>query len=395
MRTARAVEVVAESLREREDVLVDRMLSANAEAIGTDLDPDLEDAIAASARANLRAAVTALTGTQQPPESAPPGALDEARAAVRAHLELEALLRTYHIGLRVALDEALLLAAERVHPAEARVEALRVVTRYGFAHLDAVTASVTAEYRRVEALRAADRDERRLASVRAVLDGSAPEAAGLTLDLSEWHTAAVLSGREAARAAALLDGDGEAVITVAIEPKLIWVWRPTARREGSPDLVAQLRSAASLEVAVGIGTARQGVEGFRTSHREAVDALRLGRRLGARVTTFRQVALEAALASDRDAARAFIHGELGPLRRRADGDRLTITLAAYFAAQLNATAAAAALGISDRTVTNRLRTVEAALGESLAARRVELEVALRLERLVVDPAQGAPENRRL
>jgi DNA-binding PucR family transcriptional regulator len=65
------------------------------------------------------------------------------------------------------------------------------------------------------------------------------------------------------------------------------------------------------------------------------------------------------------------------------GEALLTTLEAYFAAAGNAVSAAAALGVHDRTVANRLRAVEDLLGPgAVTARRAELETALRLQRLL-------------
>ena len=76
--------------------------------------------------------------------------------------------------------------------------------------------------------------------------------------------------------------------------------------------------------------------------------------------------------------------ELGPL---ADDDErselLRDTLAAYFATGQNAASAAAALGVHDRTVLYRLRTIEERLGRSILERREELGVALRLAPFVL------------
>ena len=48
----------------------------------------------------------------------------------------------------------------------------------------------------------------------------------------------------------------------------------------------------------------------------------------------------------------------------------------------NAAAAAAALGVHEQTVAQRLRTVEERTGRPVAARRAELETALRLRDLL-------------
>lgn len=77
-------------------------------------------------------------------------------------------------------------------------------------------------------------------------------------------------------------------------------------------------------------------------------------------------------------------GEHRPLA--ADDARsrlLRETLRAYFDAGQNAAAAAAALGVHERTVTYRLRSIEERLGRPLRTRRDELGVALRLAPVVL------------
>jgi DNA-binding PucR family transcriptional regulator len=79
--------------------------------------------------------------------------------------------------------------------------------------------------------------------------------------------------------------------------------------------------------------------------------------------------------------------ELGPLvAADARTAELRRTVRAYFGVGQNASAAAALLGVHDRTVANRLATVEERLGRPLTRRRDELAVALRIHELLVPQA---------
>jgi len=124
------------------------------------------------------------------------------------------------------------------------------------------------------------------------------------------------------------------------------------------------------------------VAGFRAANRKARLALRLGSCHGNTVTTFADVALEALAVGGEDLAREFVQAEMGDL---AQADRRVAavrdTVSAYFASR-GAAAAARQLGVSERTVTYRLRHAEELLGRSLNQRRAELETALRLHRLL-------------
>lgn len=93
------------------------------------------------------------------------------------------------------------------------------------------------------------------------------------------------------------------------------------------------------------------------------------------------------LLADERAARAFVAAELGPLGDGRDGTKLRETLVAYFACGFNASAAAAALGVNDRTVAYRLGGIEERLADR-SARVAELQAAIRLERVL-----GAPPPR--
>lgn len=73
---------------------------------------------------------------------------------------------------------------------------------------------------------------------------------------------------------------------------------------------------------------------------------------------------------------------LMPLSRHRDGGSvLRETLRAYFGAARNVSSAAAVLGVSRQTVTNRLSTVERWLGSPLHTCATEIDTALRLEDL--------------
>jgi DNA-binding PucR family transcriptional regulator len=71
---------------------------------------------------------------------------------------------------------------------------------------------------------------------------------------------------------------------------------------------------------------------------------------------------------------------LEPLAGERDGGEvLRETLRAYFEAERNVSSAAAALGVTRKTVTNRLCVVEERLGRRLGLCSAEIEAVLRLD----------------
>ena len=159
-------------------------------------------------------------------------------------------------------------------------------------------------------------------------------------------------------------------------PDVVWAWFGT-----EPPVEALERVSG---VSVGIGRPGAGREGFVVSHEQARAALSVGRASGRAVTRFEAVSLEWLATRDRAAAERFVVDELGPLLVDASdrGARLLDTLEAYLEAGYNASSMAARLGISVRTASYRIRSIEELLGRTIASRNAELHTAIRLHRLL-------------
>lgn len=136
-------------------------------------------------------------------------------------------------------------------------------------------------------------------------------------------------------------------------------------------------------VRLAIGGPAAGLDGFRRAHDEASQAHRVAL-LGAEpVTFYGDIGLLALAAQDESRARAFCARELGELAGGGERERtLRETLRAYLGTAHHASSAAALLGVHERTVANRIRTIEERLGRSVATRSAELDVALRLHGLL-------------
>jgi DNA-binding PucR family transcriptional regulator len=108
--------------------------------------------------------------------------------------------------------------------------------------------------------------------------------------------------------------------------------------------------------------------------------------------TRRDIALLATALKDEALTRTLIEVYLAPLEDSRDGGLvLRKTLRAYFAAERNASSAAAALGVARSTVEYRLQTIEQRLDRTLGTCLAELEIATHLDELDVSPnARVAP-----
>jgi hypothetical protein len=325
--------------------------------------PDLLEASRTFTRASLQAEVDALARGALP-DACPEVDAEGARLGARAGVPLDALLRGYRAGNAVLWEAAFeRLAAD---PA-----AIRAASSFLFAYADRLSAFVTAEHtdERERVLRTAE--QRRTHLVREVLDGADVDGTTLGYDLGATHVGVVAWGPDAAAAVAALAA-GRPVLSVALLEETTWAWI------GARGLTAVGAPPAGTRLALGEPAA--GPDGFRRTHRQALHAQRAGQ---AAVTRFADVALEALLLADAIEARAFVARELqGIDGEDAPSARLRETLEAYFLAGHNAAAAAAALGVHEQTVANRLRAVERRTGTPPQRRSAELEAALRVRRLL-------------
>lgn len=174
---------------------------------------------------------------------------------------------------------------------------------------------------------------------------------------------------------------------------------PSPEPAGDVDTAAGLRLRRIADVGrwrMGVGQAQQGPVGVGQSYAQALDALELGRRLGAAdaVIDAADLLLYRVLIRDESAMRDLVGAVLSPLAAARGGSGpLLETLEAYFAAGGNATEAARSLHLSVRALTYRLARITALTGRDPAdpRHRLELQTALVGARLMglVDLTAGA------
>jgi len=146
--------------------------------------------------------------------------------------------------------------------------------------------------------------------------------------------------------------------------------------------VRALRRALLLHAdRASVGPVRRNLDGLRESYRCAQDLERARTLAGANwqgVLWYTDVRLEMLLLRDIDRAEEFVREELGSLAGDDPANvKLRETVEAWFKTGSNI-GTAAALGIHEHTVRNRLRKAEETIGCPLSERSTELEVALRL-----------------
>ena len=140
--------------------------------------------------------------------------------------------------------------------------------------------------------------------------------------------------------------------------------------------------------AIAVGSAHDGVEGFRRSHDEAVRMQRVAlmrKRLERQVLSHDETgaALAGLLSADIESTRAWVRRVLGDL---AGADEISRrhreTLEIFLRHQSSYTATAEAMTMHKNSIKYRVGSAEKALGRSLAEDRLDLEVALTLAGLL-------------
>jgi hypothetical protein len=263
-----------------------------------------------------------------------------------------------------------------------------------------MTEQMSQEYRSEDERLARERSLSRLEDVRRVLSGpdTDPDEATLRLGyrLSGCHIAIVLRAlADDTDAGASLDSavrelsraTGIPGLAVRVDIRTMWCWLPCPsgeRRRVPPP---------SVPVLVTIGNPASGLEGFRRSHREALDALRVAEMTDhatSAVTDYRDVDIAAMCSIAPERCHEFVRTELGGLTKNdRTTRRIRETLMEFYAANSNFRATAANLGIHHNTVRYRLEQAEHALGRPVGERRLALELALHLADVIgIDGGDG-------
>jgi hypothetical protein len=142
--------------------------------------------------------------------------------------------------------------------------------------------------------------------------------------------------------------------------------------------------APARGVAVAFGSPRSGLHGFRLTHREALEAKRVGGAMtGQAVTTYDDVGVLVLASRDRELALAFVEGHLGPLSSDDEKSRrLRETLRVYLQERGSPAATAARLRLHRNTVVKRIERAEELLDAPIDRGSLSLRVALELARVL-------------
>jgi PucR C-terminal helix-turn-helix domain/GGDEF-like domain len=350
-------------------------------------DEDVLELIRASCHANCSALLDGLLRGVSLDAMAPSAeVIQTTRALVRYGLSLTAVVRGYQLGTTYFGERWAQAVQHHCTDPSLAVGAVSDGTTFLLGWLERVIDRLAAEYRDEAERLTREGSFARAAEVRRALTDDELDVDAmsrrLAYDLRGRHLALVLKRRGhdddaplEANARALASAMTNArPLVVRVDVDTMWCWVPASGPGKLPDPHA--------EVLVALGRPASGVGGFRRSHQDALEALRVAQlagRAGGTVTRYDEVELAALCSANVEACRDFVAAELGDLAADTDDvRRLRETLEAFFDSSSNFRSTAARLGLHHNTVRYRLTQAEKLLGHPAGERRLQLELALHI-----------------
>lgn len=356
-------------------------------------DDAIEELLVASTAANLSVMFEALRhGIPVDEIDVPPPAAAYAQRFAQRGLPVEALLRAYRLGDHRFIQWFLAhLTAWTTTPQQLEQAASEVVD-FTVEYVDRISEALIGIYREERKLWGQRTDAARAAQVRAVLsDASVDETTAEIMTgvaMHRWHVGAVLwlgrGQRDVIRrmedvTRALHDAGGPPVLIVPADAHTLWAWYSARSEEAARHLDLSSVLERCPEVRLALGEPARRLQGFRTTHGEALRAQAVANTAvpPRRETRFAQVRLSALLSENIEDLRSWVDRALGGLvtDEEATG-RLRDTLRTYLETGGNSVETAERLHVHRNTVRYRVRRAEEVRGRPLDEDRIDLEVAL-------------------
>nr|WP_296775847.1 helix-turn-helix domain-containing protein [Rhodococcus sp. (in: high G+C Gram-positive bacteria)] len=307
------------------------------------------------------------------------------RGLIREGVTNATLMRAYRVGIIYWCERWTDAVERHCHDLALGLRASNLGINFLMGWFEMITDRISAEVHDEAERLTKEGSMARLAEVRKVLG---PEAINATTasqrlgyDLRGNHVAILLSRieeQDVALGATALAVAGKIAnarpLTLIVDVDTAWCWVPVAN--------GRTEVSAHPGVFVGVGRPGVGVDGFRRSHHEANEAVRIARLSDRRtgvVTHFDTIELASLCSGDPELCHAFIAAQLGGLAARTShAANLRSTLRAYYDANCSFRSAAATLELHHNTVRYRLAQAERIMGQSILELRLQRELALRL-----------------
>jgi hypothetical protein len=340
-------------------------------------DPEYAQGLRAAVAAALEYGLASIERGDEHVLPVPPILLLQARVAARSGISLDTVLRRYVAGYGLLSDY---LIEEAAISGVLKSEVLKTALRIQTVILDRLLAEVSEEYAR-ETDVTTNAELRRIERVQRLLDGELLDTSPLQYEFANYHLGVVVSGCEGLDIVRRLKRslDCRSLVVPRGETSA-WAWFGARFQLDFGELQAALASGPPLRGSIAVGEPGKGLRGWRLSHEQARAAQLVAMQKPGVLTRYVDVARIASMLQD-DLLCASLHQVyLAPLEGERDGGAaLRETLRAYLSAERNISSAAALLGVSRRTVANRLRVIEERIERPLNAVLPDVEAALALE----------------
>ncbi|WP_078280944.1 PucR family transcriptional regulator [Mycobacteroides franklinii] len=330
---------------------------------------------------------------------APTAAMEYARRLAQRGVSANILVRAYRLGHQTVLDAVLEEIRQARLASALSLDVYEWITTVSFRYIDWITVQVTEIYERERDRWLESRNSVRAARVREVLSAGEVDVDAVTASirypLRRTHLAVVMwlaadgeqdglarlerSLREMARVMQVR----EAPLFIAADQVSGWGWISLSPSAVDGAVEAARQFAESLDgTRTAFGAPLPGLDGFRRSHRQAMDARRVAVVAGDRgpmvsMATEPGLAMAALLAPDLAEARAWVGDILGPLASDTESDaRLRETLRVFLRADGSYKAASDELMLHSNSVKYRVQRAIERRGRSIDDDRLDVEVAL-------------------
>lgn len=398
-RTTARVTATAEAMIENVTVLTGALLEVLTATI-TELqgDPALIELLDASIDGNLKTIAEVIRYDIPVAEiTAPPTAVEYARRLAQRGVSSSALLRAYRLGQETATAWSLERISEAESDPKVAYAAGQAFVAITFRYIDAVSEQVLNVYEGERERWLANRNTVRAEVLADLLAGealdttTAENALGYRLRQPHlgvvlWSTGEPRTGdlgdleRRLGQVARTLGGKAQPLF-VAQDRATAWGWIPLGAGTSVPgsDLPDE-PDDSGIRVAVGVPAA--GVEGFRSSHLDALQAqaVALVAQDRARpVTSYADPEVRAAalLSANMEATRRLVRTTLSALAQDTEGaERLRETLRVFLSTRNSFAATAELVHLHKNTVKYRVDKAVQVRGRGVDEDRLDLELAL-------------------
>lgn len=363
-------------------------------------DPRLIGLLGASVEGNIDTVMHVLQhGIDISSVEAPAAAVEYAKRLAQHGVAVEALIRAYRLGQDSVLRRAFELLSFGDEELTAAVSQRFVSLT--FAYIDRVSQQVVAVYEEERERWLQNRDAVRTTHIRRLLEEDGTDIAATEKALGyrlsgRRHIGVVLWFAEDDGCESPVSVLEHTVLEIAkrlgciTRPLFVpcdatsgWAWLPVSHEDPvmDPTLVQSVIQEGKASLRAALGRPAVGLDGFRASHRQAVQAQSVsviaGSHTARSVVAFEDVGPIALMCHDLTATRAWVLDTLGGLAiDDAQHARMRETLRVFLSEGGSYAAAAGKLTLHKNSIQYRVRKAEESLGHPVREKRLHVELAL-------------------